>query len=203
VRLSLQPVPPFCFQMLSSFLQDRALLYASGGMPPEEREQFEGLLEFEEELRDYVNGLLEIGAGLMLGRLSPGKKPSPAVRSALQSAVGQTPQSPEPARVYCGTDGLVKWVSAAFIEMCGYSEDELRGKKLGPLLQGALTDAGAAGRLRTAVRECRACCETLVNYHKDGHPYWVEIDMTPICDDEGRALFLTAREKELPGDFGS
>ena len=73
-----------------------------------------------------------------------------------------------------------------------------RGKKLGPILQGEKTDREAAGRIRRAVREHRPCCETIVNYHKDGVPYWVQIAITPIFDDAGKPLWLVARERAIP-----
>ena len=40
--------------MLSEFLQDQAALYAAGTMTAAEREQFELVLEFHEELREFV-----------------------------------------------------------------------------------------------------------------------------------------------------
>ena len=50
---------------------------------------------------------------------------------------------------------------------------------------------------------CSARCtntgrvETIVNYHKNGTPYWVEIAITPIFDDAGQPLWLVAREREV------
>jgi hypothetical protein len=43
--------------------------------------------------------------------------------------------------------------------MCGFTLKELRGKKLGPILQGEKTDSAAAARMRSSVREHRACRE--------------------------------------------
>ena len=40
--------------MLTEFLQDQAALYASGSMNEREREQFELVLEFHDELRGLV-----------------------------------------------------------------------------------------------------------------------------------------------------
>ena len=77
--------------------------------------------------------------------------------------------------------------------------EELRGKKLGPILQGEKTDRETAARIRNAVHACRACHETILNYHKSGLPYWVEISITPICDESGEPLWLVAREREVSG----
>ena len=91
----------------------------------------------------------------------------------------------------------MEWVSPAFSEMCGYSLEELQGRRLGPILQGEKTDGAAAARLRSAVKEARPCRETLVNYHKNGTPYLVEVAIAPYIDDQGQARWLMARETEL------
>ena len=96
-----------------------------------------------------------------------------------------------------GPDGLVQWVNPAFTAMCGYTLDELRGKNLGPILQGEKTDRETAARMRRAVKEYQPCRETILNYHKNGEPYWVEIAITPILDDAGTPLWMVAREREL------
>jgi methyl-accepting chemotaxis protein len=95
-------------------------------------------------------------------------------------------------------EGLVEWVNPAFTEMCGYTLDELRGKKLGPILQGEKTDRETAERMRQAVHAHQPCCETILNYHKDGRPYWVQIAITPVFDETGQPILMIARENELP-----
>jgi PAS domain S-box-containing protein len=99
--------------------------------------------------------------------------------------------------VMSGPDGLVQWVNPAFSAMCGYSLDELRGKNLGPILQGVQTDRETAERMRQAVHQYQPCRETILNYHKTGTPYWVEVAITPILDDAGQPLWMVAREREL------
>ena len=185
--------------MLTEFLQDQAALYASGEMTGEQRTQFEILLEFHNELRECVVGMAEVGAALTLvAQRVADPAPSPGLKARIAGMIAGRPQHLAPeCLVVSGTDRLVQWVNPAFIAMCGYSLDELRGKSLGPILQGAGTDREVAARMRSAVRECRACRETILNYHKDGTPYWVEVDIAPILDDEGRPLWLVAREREL------
>ena len=51
--------------------------------------------------------------------------------------------------------------------------------------------------MRRAVHEYRPCRETILNYHKNGTPYWVEIFITPILNEEGHPHFLIAREREI------
>jgi PAS domain S-box-containing protein len=185
--------------MLSEFLQEQAALYASGTMTAEERGPFELILEFHDELRMLVAGLMEVGAAVTLaGTRTAANASSPGVKAHLCKLIADTPQQSTPeGMVMSGPDGLVQWVNPAFSAMCGYGLDELRGKKLGPILQGAKTDRETAARMRSAVHEHRPCCETILNYHKNGTPYWVEVAITPIVDDAGELLWLVAREREL------
>ncbi len=185
--------------MLNEFLQNQAALYAAGTMTTQEREQFELVLEFHHELREFVSGLAEIGAAVMLSTQPPaGAAPSPGLKQRLSGLIADRPQHSTPeGMVMSGADGLVQWINPAFSAMCGYNLEELRGKKLGPILQGAGTDRETAERMRRAVREYGSCHETILNYHKNGSPYWVEVAITTILDDAGQPLWLVAREREL------
>ena len=184
--------------MLDDFLQDQAVRYASGAMSAQERGEFELVLDFHHELREFVAGLLEVAAAVTLATVRSHAAPSPELKARIVGMIASHPQrSTAEGLVMSGPDGLVQWINPAFSAMCGYSLDELRGKKLGPILQGAQTDRETAGRMRRAVREYRPCRETILNYHKNGTPYWVEIAITPILDDTGRPLWLVAREREL------
>ena len=185
--------------MLKDFLQDQGALYASGGMTAQEREPFELLLEFHGELREFVAGLVEVAASLTLANLPavPLSVPS-SLKARISSQIAKRPQHSTPEGiVVCGADRLVEWVNPAFTAMCGYSLDELRGKNLGPILQGIGTDRATADRMRQAVHACRPCRETILNYHKNGTPYWVEVAINPILDDAGQPLWVVAREREL------
>ena len=187
--------------MIPDFLQERAALYAAGAMTAEEREQFELVLEFHHELRAFVGGISDTATALALATAAhPGAPLSPAVKARVLAAIAERPQRvTSEGLVMTGSDGLVQWVNPAFSAMCGYTIEELSGKKLGPILQGGETDRGTAERMRQAVHEYRPCQETILNYHKNGTPYWVEIAIVPIFDDAGQPLWLVARETELPG----
>jgi PAS domain S-box-containing protein len=196
------PASNFAFDgspMLNEFLQDQAALYTAGTMAAQEREHFELILEFHVELRAFVAGLAEVGAVVARAAHSPaGVLPSADLKLRVISQIAGRPQRSTPEAMVMSTpDGLVQWINPAFSTMCGYTLEELRGRKLGPILQGANTDRETAERMRRAVHEHRPCCETILNYHKDGRPYWVEVAITPIFDDGGQPLWLVAREREL------
>lgn len=183
--------------MLNEFLQNQAALYAAGAMTAQEREPFEIVLEFHQELREHVAGLMEISVAVTLSTQSSAAAP-PSLKARLSSLIADHPQQATPeGLVMSGPDGFVQWINPTFSAMCGYTIDELRGKKLGPILQGAGTDRATAERIRSAVHARLPCSETILNYHKNGTAYWVEISITPILDDAGQPLWFVAREREL------
>lgn len=185
--------------MIDDFLQEQAALHVSGTMSEREREQFELVLEFNDELREFTVGLAEIGTAVTLAtqRLET-SGPSSALKGRILELIRNRPQhvSPEPL-VVSGPEGLVWWVNPAFTAMCGYTLEELRGKNLGPILQGEKTDSATADRMRQAVRQGRSCHEKILNYRKNREPYWVEIAITPILDQSGQPRWLVAREREF------
>lgn len=184
--------------MLSELLQDRAALYVAGAMTTAERDNFELVLEFHEELRTQVAGLMEVGAAVLISRLKSAAVPPAGLKARILGALdAQTRQTEPEGLVVAGAGGLVEWVNPAFTAMCGYALEEIKGRKPGHLLQGPETDPRAVQRIREAVRQRHSCRETLANYHKNGELYYVDIAITPILDDEGTPLWFVARERKL------
>lgn len=183
--------------MIDDHLAEQAALYASGALTADERELFELLLEFHGELAAHVAGLLEVAATATLAaHPAPLPAPSPDLKARVLRALENRPQRRASGLVVTGPDRRVQWVNDAFTEMCGYRLEELAGKSLGPILQGRDTDPAAAERMRRAVHASRPCHETILNYHKNGSPYWVEIDLKPIFDGDGAVRWMIAREHE-------
>lgn len=183
--------------MIDDQLAEQAALYAVGAMTAEERALFEPILEFHGELRAHVAGLLELTAATALAHPPASQpQPCPSIKSRVMAATADRPQARGSGLVVSGPDRRVLWVNGAFTEMCGYSLDELTGKSLGPILQGEKTDRAVADHMRRAVHEGTACHETILNYHKDGTPYWVEIDIRPFLNDHGGVRWLVAHEHE-------
>ena len=52
-------------------------------------------------------------------------------------------------------------------------------------LQGEGTDPGQVAVIRDAVRKGDACSVRLLNYHKDGTPFWNLLTVTPIKTEDG------------------
>jgi PAS domain S-box-containing protein len=184
---------------LNEQLEEHAALYAAGTLTEQERIQFELILKYHDGLRTIVTHLEEAAAGTAFRHEHTAVAPCPTIKGRLLEKVDSRVQrKPEEGFVIATPEGLVEWVNDAFIGMCGYTLEELKGRKLGPILQGKLTDKAAAERMRNAVHERQPCSEALINYHKDGTPYWVSINITPMHDNSGHFLCFVARELELP-----
>lgn len=184
--------------MLVDVLQDRAALYVSGAMAAPERDDFELILEFHGGLRALVAELQNATTAWTIAELPPTLAAPTGLMSRILGTLDTQPAPPPPEAVAV-TDpaGLIEWVNPAFSAMCGYTLGELRGRKPGALLQGPATDPAAVSRIRQSVREGRACRETLINYHKDGSPYRVAIQIAPVLDDDQGPLWFVARERIL------
>jgi PAS domain S-box-containing protein len=182
--------------MLTDVLQDRAALYAAGAMTAPERENFELVLEFHTELRALVAGLQDTTA-VALRATVPAIAPPAALRERIFAALAPQAAPADEPMVVTNPAGLVEWINPAFTGLCGYTLPELSGRKPGALLQGPRTDRTAVDRIRRAMQELRPCHETLLNYHKDGSPYRVDVRITPILDDDRQPLWFVAQERKL------
>jgi PAS domain S-box-containing protein len=185
--------------MLTELLQDRAALYVSGAMTAPERENFELILEFHAPLRAHVAALEDVGTSVLLSQATGPRAVNSVLKERLFRALDTQPRQLQPdGIVVTDPNGGIEWVNPAFTAMCGYGLDEVKGRKPGHFLQGPATDPAGVQRIREALRQRLACREELVNYHKSGSSYRVDIAISPILDDAGEPLWFVAREKELP-----
>ena len=84
-------------------------------------------------------------------------------------------------------DCPIIYASAGFYTMTGYSPKEVIGRNC-RFLQGPDTDANEVAKIRDAVKAGRSFCGRLLNYRKDGSPFWNLLTVTPIRDDSGKVI---------------
>lgn len=109
--------------------------------------------------------------------------------------IGQVFGGDGDACVVTDLEGRVQWVNLAFTDMCGYRIEELVGQKPGRILQGPGTDPETAKAMSKAIRRQTFCTQEILNYHKDGQPYWASISISPIFDPDGKARAFVALER--------
>ncbi|MDG4650643.1 diguanylate cyclase [Roseibacterium sp. SDUM158017] len=93
--------------------------------------------------------------------------------------------------------GKTLWVNKPFTKMSGYSLGEVIGKSPGSLLQGPETCQATIAEIRRALSEQRFIRTELLNYTKAGEPYWIEMAITPIHDEEGALTHFLSVERDI------
>ncbi|QJE03382.1 EAL domain-containing protein [Massilia forsythiae] len=73
----------------------------------------------------------------------------------------------------------------AFQRRTGYQRDEVLGQSL-RMLHGVDTDQNEVARIALAMSRNEPVKTEMVNYAKDGTPYWIEADMVPFTGEGGR-----------------
>ncbi|MCL1629630.1 diguanylate cyclase [Roseibaca sp. V10] len=87
--------------------------------------------------------------------------------------------------VISGPDRKARWVNTAFTAQTGYGPADILGKEPGSLLQGADTDRDAARCIALACAQRREVRLDILNYTRDGTPFWVDLKVTPVYDTDG------------------
>ncbi len=82
-------------------------------------------------------------------------------------------------------DNPIIFASPGFERLTGYLASEVLGHNC-RFLQGKDTDAAPLDELRQAIREGRPCTVSLINYRKDGTPFWNELSIAPVRDRTGK-----------------
>ncbi|RRR70084.1 MAG: response regulator [Candidatus Viridilinea halotolerans] len=82
--------------------------------------------------------------------------------------------------------GLIAWVNPGFTRITGYELDAVRGRKPGSFLQGPGTDRATVARIRAGLRAGLSFSEEILNYRKDGTPFWVTLQISPVFDQAGQ-----------------
>lgn len=85
------------------------------------------------------------------------------------------------AVIVADNQGRIEWANSSFVEMSGYSMEEIVGKKPGSFLQGPDTDLETIRYLRDRIKQGLPFNCEIVNYSKSGEKYWVSI--------QGQALY--------------
>ena len=81
-------------------------------------------------------------------------------------------------------DSPIIFVSAGFERLTGYHADEVLGRNC-RLLQGAETDPKTVDVLRRAITGGTGATVEILNYRKDGTPFWNELTIAPVSDERG------------------
>ncbi|WP_448518499.1 PAS domain S-box protein [Rhodoflexus sp.] len=177
---------------------------------------------FEQIWKQVQNGISQIGNYLFNGKdgrqvwlqtvFSPVKDAGGNVRKALM--FGQDITANKQAEIYyqrlslvadntdnsviiTDANGITEYVNRGFERMTGYKADEIIGKKPGHVLQGPDTDPNTVARISQKLKTKRAFQEEILNYSKDGRPYWISLTVNPIFDEQGQLSKFIAIQSDI------
>ncbi len=90
----------------------------------------------------------------------------------------------------------IVYVNEAFTRMTGYTAQEVLGKTP-RILQGEKTNRRQLNKIRTAITKFQPIQIELINYHKDGSEFWVELSIVPIADEKGYYTHLLSIQRDV------
>ena len=93
--------------------------------------------------------------------------------------------------------GRVEWVNDGFVKLTGWRLDEVVGRTPGSVLQGPETSLDTVAFMREQIRKGRPFRKEVLNYHKNGRPYWVAVEVQPVLDAAGQVSSFIAVETDV------
>jgi PAS domain S-box-containing protein len=93
-------------------------------------------------------------------------------------------------------DDPIVYVNPAFERISGYPVEEVVGHNC-RFLQGEDRDQPALDELRSALSEERESRVVLKNYRKDGTPFWNELYVSPVHDEQGRLTNFVGVQNDI------
>jgi PAS domain S-box-containing protein len=93
-------------------------------------------------------------------------------------------------------DTPIVFANNAFLDLTGYEEGEVLGRNC-RFLQGAGTDPEHVRRLREALAAGQATAVEILNYRRDGTPFWNAVFMGPVHNPEGEVIYYFASQLDV------
>ncbi len=79
--------------------------------------------------------------------------------------------------------GLLDWVNSGFEMITGFSQNQVKDKTLNEILFGELTDKTTINEFETRLAHKKPFTCEMVNYKKNGEPFWMHFSVSPQYDD--------------------
>ncbi|WP_093225811.1 histidine kinase famiy protein [Sphingomonas sp. NFR15] len=93
-------------------------------------------------------------------------------------------------------DNPIVFANKAFSDLTGYEEREIIGRNC-RFLQGADTDRDTVREIREAVAGQEAISLEILNYRRDGSPFWNAVFIAPVYDEQDELLYFFASQLDV------
>lgn len=87
-------------------------------------------------------------------------------------------------------------VNPAFVRLTGYQPEDVIGLNC-RLLQGPRTSPSTTAAIGDAMREPRGIKTVILNYRKNGRPFWNELNISPVYDVDDRLTHFVAAQTDV------
>lgn len=91
---------------------------------------------------------------------------------------------------------IIVYVNRSLLQQTGFQRHELLGRSP-RLFQGRDTDHKVTRHFGQALRSWKQAHMEVLNYSRDGVPYWVEIKVAPLIDDEGWYTHWVSAQRDI------
>jgi PAS domain S-box-containing protein len=93
-------------------------------------------------------------------------------------------------------DNPIVFANKAFLDLTGYSLDEIIGRNC-RFLQGARTNRETVAEMRGAIGARRGSSVEILNYKRDGTPFWNALFIGPVFNENGEILYFFASQLDV------
>lgn len=94
--------------------------------------------------------------------------------------------------------GNIEWVNESFTKTTGYTLDEVKGRKPKEFLQRGDNSNDEVRQVLSQSLAKRETVEvTIINYNKWGEPYYNQLEITPVFDEDGNHVNFIALQKDI------
>ncbi|MEM1343912.1 MAG: PAS domain-containing protein [Pseudomonadota bacterium] len=114
----------------------------------------------------------------------------PLVRAVVDSAVPTVLTDPTLP------DNPIVFANDSFLQLIGYPEEEVLGRNC-KFIQGPDTDPATCQRIREAVAAREKIVTEILNYRKDGTPFWNQLHIAPVLDEAGEAVYFVGSQIDV------
>ncbi|MCC4595955.1 histidine kinase famiy protein [Xanthomonas campestris pv. phormiicola] len=93
-------------------------------------------------------------------------------------------------------DNPIVFVNRAFVDMTGYSSEELLGNNC-RFLQGPDTDRDTVDSVRDAIAARNEVAVEILNYRKDGSSFWNALFISPVYNEHGELVYFFGSQLDV------
>ncbi|WMS85715.1 sensor domain-containing diguanylate cyclase [Pleionea litopenaei] len=93
-------------------------------------------------------------------------------------------------------NNTIVYVNDAFVELFGYSKQEIIGQSP-RVLQGPNTDPATRDKIRAALTQGLPVTSEIINYGKHGQEFWIDLKMVPLFNSDNEITHFLFIERDL------